>query len=126
MHEFQKKQGLRKRMYSTPVLLILFIVTILSFRGAYTMMVKERVSLAQTNKLSAEYANLKIREGELSLEFERLKTMSGIEEEIKSKFNVAKAGEMVAVIVDNEDEGSTTTPKKLPWWKRFLGGIIGK
>ncbi len=126
MKELQKKHVFRSKIYSLPVLFALFVVAVLSFRGAYSMIEKERGSLAQAKELSAEYEKLKVREAELSLEFERLKTMPGIEEEIKSKFNVAKVGEMVAVIVDDEDNEPTTTPEKLPWWKRIWGGIIGE
>lgn len=113
-------------MYSLPVLFVLLVLAVLSFRGAYVMMAKEKESLAKTKELSAKYERLKVREGELSLEFERLKTMPGIEEEIKSKFNVAKVGEMVAVIVDEENKVPTTTSEKVSWWKRFWGGIIGE
>lgn len=124
MKELQNKQVLRNKIYSLPVLATLLLVAVLTVRGAHQMVVKERFSKAESENLVIELEKLTIREGELKKETEKLETSAGIEEEIKSKFNVAKAGEFVAVIVDRKTIESTTTPEKLSWWKRFWSGII--
>jgi len=67
---------------------------------------------------------MKAREGVLSGEIDKLQTPSGIEEEIKSKFNVAKEGERVAVIVDRPEDVATTTSEIKPWYKRLWDDII--
>lgn len=44
------------------------------------------------------------REESLREEIERLSTERGIEEEVRSKFEVGKEGEEVVIIVDNPDD----------------------
>jgi len=48
------------------------------------------------------FDDIKKREGNLESQIETLKTPEGIEEEIRSKFNVVKPGEQVILIVPEE------------------------
>ncbi len=126
MLELQKRQKLRRRLYSLPVLLGLLFLVIFVSRGAYGIFLKERASALEVEALEAKIGTLVQREGTLKYEVEKLETDSGIEEEIKSKFNVARAGEHVALIVERGEVEASTTPETPSWWKRFWGGIIGQ
>lgn len=130
MRELEHRQKLKKRMYSLPVLGILLLVTIAIGRGAYALLVKERDSARDARLLAEKVQTLTLREKQLTDEIAKLNTEAGIEEEIKSKFNVARAGEHVAVIVDKPASTASTTPEKAPWWKRlyylFGDAIIGE
>jgi cell division protein FtsB len=125
MRELEQRQKMRRKLYSLPALAILFIVAVAMVRGAYAMLVKERESAKGAENLAAEVAALSERETLLLRELEKLETPAGIEEEIKSKFNVAKEGELVAVIVDRPEDEATTTPEKKSWFKRFWDDIMG-
>ena len=89
-------------------------------------MQKERTSAKEAELLQAKVVALAEREAVLRDEIGRLETSAGVEEEIKSKFNVAKEGERVAIIVDRPQEVATTTPTPSPWYKRLWDGIVGK
>ena len=59
---------------------------------------------------------LKSRSNELESRINKLATVSGIEEEIRTKFSVAKMGEnMVVVVADDESKMSTTSQKNSFW-----------
>ena len=68
-----------------------------------------------------ELSSLEQRDKELSSRIDRLKTDRGLEEEIRKKFNVAKDGEGVVIIVpksstssdENDDDG------KFGFWNRL-------
>lgn len=126
MREFEKKQKFRNRLYSLPALALLLLVTIGMTRGAYNFIVKERESRREALALAAKVETLQKREEILMEESKKLRTEGGIEEEIKSKFNVARAGERVALIVDSEVGEVATTTEELPWWKRTWNAIIGR
>lgn len=116
---------MKRRLYSLPVLLVLFVVMLACVRGAYLLMKKERQSARDARELQAKVVELGEREETLKAEIESLHTESGIEEEIKSRYNVAKPGELVAVIIDR-DAATSTEPQRLPWYKRLWNAIIGQ
>ena len=126
MLELQRKQKLKRKIYSLPVLLGLLLIAIFTSRGAYIIMSKERGSSKEVMALGQKIGALAEREEKLKYEVDKLETDSGIEEEIKSKFNVARAGEHVALIVERQDGEASTTEEEPSWWKRFWGGIIGQ
>ncbi len=125
MKEFGKRQFLRRKAYSWPVLVILLIFTILSVKGSFGLMAKKSGSIEEVEILNQKKVELEEREIFLIKELESLNTEAGLEREIKSKFNVARAGEQVALITETKIE-PTTTPQKLPWWKKWWGGIISR
>ena len=112
-------------MYSTPTIVGLFIITIFLAKGAYSLLLTERKSAEKAEALALKVNSLTEREMFLKAEIARLHTEDGIEEEIKSKYNVAKPGELVALIVDTRDR-ATTTEEEIPWWKRLWGAIIAR
>ncbi|MBX4195362.1 hypothetical protein KW796_00120 [Candidatus Parcubacteria bacterium] len=126
MRELEQRQKLRRRLYSLPALAILLAITAGLVRGAYTLILKERESASDARLLAAKVGILTEREEVLSAEIEKLETPAGVEEEIKSKFNVAKEGERVAVIVDRPESSTTTEPQKESWFKRLWADIIGR
>ncbi|MHB1330423.1 MAG: FtsB family cell division protein [Minisyncoccota bacterium] len=123
MRELEKRQKMRRRMYSTPVIIGLLVVTIFLVKGAYSLLLTERRSAEKAEILALKVSSLALREEFLKSEIARLNTEAGIEEEIKSKYNVARPGELVALIVDDTERASTTE-EEASWWKRFWDAII--
>ena len=70
---------------------------------------------------SRELQNIQDREVFLNSEINRLSTDEGVEEEIRSKYSVAKPGEELIVIVGTTSTTSATTTKGESLWNKFLG-----
>ena len=106
MREFQERQHMqrkiRRRIYSKTSLFILFCFLILTARGVLNVYAKERESRNDLNRVQVQQRQLATRAASVRESNDRLKTPEGIETEIRSKFDVAKDGEGVIVIVDKE------------------------
>jgi len=121
MFDFQQKRKFKKVIYSRVTILILFILVLLLANSTYKIYQKERLSLADYNQTKKEYDSLNGRQTMLDSEIARLKTENGIEEEIRSKFSVAKPGETVVVVVDSSSSSSTDENiSNNSWWQNFL------
>src|SRR5690349_8289223 len=118
MKELQRKQRIKRRLYSLPILALMLIITVFFVHGAYTVMKKEYLSAKYVEDLQAKVVDLSDRQVELTKSTARLETEEGIDEEIKSKFSVSKEGEHVAVIVDRPEAKAATTTTEKPWYKR--------
>ncbi len=103
MQEFREKRRLRELLYSRPSLIILFILVLFAGRGVFHMYEKYAQAAVDKRGVESQVALLSAREDFLVSEVERLKTPTGIEQEIRQKFNVKKEGEQVAVIVEPKD-----------------------
>ncbi len=125
MKELQRKQKIRRNLYSTPSLIILFVITIFIFKGAVKIVNKERESSSRLGNLEEQVASMKLREEELKGGIAHLETEEGIKDEIRERFSVISAGEEVAVIVDEKRVATSTDTSGWPWYKRFWNAIIG-
>jgi hypothetical protein len=61
--------------------------------------------------------DLRERDEELSQKMEKLKTPEGVEEEIRTKFGVAKENENVVIIVNEDSNAKASTTKTSLWQK---------
>lgn len=105
------------------LLLLLLVVLSNSTRKVYNKKVETEKVLA---RMQEESGQLEERKKILEENLSRIQTDEGLEFEIRKKFNVARAGESVAIIV--EEESTTTTSDVSPslWqkFKNFLSGIF--
>lgn len=124
MKELQKKQKIKRRLYSIPSLLFLLIIALLLARGAVGVINKERESSRQAKELEDRMTSLTAREQELKEGIENLKTEEGIRDEIKERFSVTQEGEYVAVIVDDRRSATSTDDENLTWYKKLWRVII--
>jgi cell division protein FtsB len=125
MRELQEKQKMRKRLYSTPVLILLVFVTVLFIRGTYIVFTKKASSATYVKALSIKTDALHKKQTELEANIASLKTESGLEKEVKEKYNVAKEGEHVVILIDKTASSTGDMEEKLPWYKKFWNVIIG-
>jgi cell division protein FtsB len=118
MREFQDRQKNRRRLYSKTTIAILVILLILMARSTWNIYQKEQES--QQNKLEAnkELAVVQARHDLLQSQINRLQTPAGQEEEIRQKYQVAKPGEDMVVIID-----STTTSTSTPVQQGVFSGL---
>ncbi len=124
MKELQKKQKIRRIMYSIPSLILLSIIAFLLAKGAVGVMDKKRDSSELSRNLSEEAVALTLREQQLKEEVARLQTEEGVEDEIRERFSVTQEGEFVAVIVDSRNVSTSTDTSMLPWYKRLWNVIM--
>jgi cell division protein FtsB len=123
MKEFQRKQKIRKRLYSIPALVILFIILALIVRGTLEVMHKVRVSREHVRVLEEKALALTLRSQELEEGIANLDTEDGVMKELKEKFNVIEEGERVVVVVDEEAQDPSDEAKSQSWmgniWTSF-------
>jgi len=124
MRELHQKQIIKRRLYSVPVLVVLFIVTGLAIRSTYNIVKKYQESAGHVNILEQKIGNLIDREQQLKNDIFRLGTDEGVDKEIKEKFNVVKDGGKVAIMIDEDDRINSTTTITSTWYKRFWDAII--
>ena len=119
--DFQQKRKIRNIMYSKVTLVILLVLAIFLARGAWGIFIKAQNSRSDLKETSKEYTDLETRKEILTNNIAELKTGEGIEAEIRSKYSVAKNGEVNIVIVDknatNTNDENTSSGS---FWSRIL------
>ena len=98
------------RVYSKAALLGVCILILFLGKGVYDIYGRERESAKLRADSEQKMAALLAQKANLSSEVEKLGSEAGIEEKIRSKFNVAKPGENVVLIVNDATTTATTTP----------------
>lgn len=118
-----KHRRLLKRLYSKTTAIILIIILLLLIDGTWKVFQKERASRSNLNRAQNQLASLNQRHDALSEDISHLKTSQGIENEIRSKYEVAKPGEQVLIIVDKNGATSTDDSGGVlkRWWEKFTG-----
>lgn len=102
--EFYEKRKLKRIVYTRAAVVLLLMPTLLLAYATYNAFLKERQTAQRREAIAAELGALEKREQALQEEIERLSTDRGIEEEIRSKFDVGRKGEKLIVIVEPEQE----------------------
>jgi cell division protein FtsB len=123
MKEFQHGNESERKGYSKWVLLVLFVLIVLVGRGLLSISAKQMSSSEEMDLVEAKRAELQERYNNLSGRVGELNTNEGMEREIRSKFDVAKPGETVIMVVDKEIpapiQKETSIIKKL--WNDVVG-----
>jgi cell division protein FtsB len=121
MLEFRKKNQIRKVLYSPIIVLILAILFVILFRGAWGVYKKDKLSHYNLDQEKKELDKIMKRQESLETALAYLSTDRGVESEIRSKFRAVKQGEKISVIIDDEkpEATSSTTTKKSFWYKIF-------
>ncbi|OGT67904.1 MAG: hypothetical protein A3H43_06570 [Gammaproteobacteria bacterium RIFCSPLOWO2_02_FULL_42_9] len=109
MREFEHRRKVRKILSSPWVLLPLAVILFFLIRGTWNIYVKNRDSAVELRLSKERLVRLEERQRTLSTGIEKLNTESGIEAEIRDRFQMAKEGEQAIVIVDTPDR-----PVQLP------------
>lgn len=100
MREFQEKHRIKQKIYSKTVLFILLCILVLTARGVLNVYAKEKESRKDLEQVQKQEALLATRAVDMQEHSDHIRTESGVEAEIRSKFDVAKQGEGVIVLVD--------------------------
>ena len=106
MFDFHEKRKIRSFLYSKTVFVLLLILIILLSISAYN-----RFKVAQDTKKRLEERRddleaLETRAEILDSKVEYLEDARGIEEELRNRFDVAKEGEQVIIIIDDDRQNA--------------------
>lgn len=125
MFDFHEKRKMRELLYSKPAIALLLALTILLCISAYNRYEIAEETKQKLEAKQAELDSLEARTKTLEAQVHYLKDDRGVEEELRSRFDVAKEGEDVVVLVDEPDkggnQGATTTqdPPKPSFFERL-------
>lgn len=122
MIEFQRKKKTR-RYFNSPILtaVLILVLVFLVFSGRNIFLKKKGVDY-QYDLANSESRSVQDEKVFLSEEIKHMSTDRGIEEEIRKKFGVAEEGEMMAVIIEPEDNGvqAVSPDEEKGFWSKFL------
>lgn len=104
MFDFHEKRKIRSILYSKVTVLFLVLLT-----GLLSFSVYNRFTVAEDMKVKleakrAELEELQTRATLLESKVEYLENERGLEEELRSRFDVVKEGEQVIILVDTEEK----------------------
>lgn len=119
----RKPNKLQRVVYSIPFLAILVGLTVVVAISAWNMYQTNQETEETVERLRTEHQELSQREDVVTDEALNISTERGLEEEIREKFSVAKEGERVIVLVDDQDQATTTTDTEPSWWQELLAHI---
>lgn len=123
----REKNPLARILYSKITLVFILIACVFLAMSVYERFTIEREMAERRHEAETERAALIERKQELTEKVEYLSAERGIEAEMRNNFDVAREGEQVVVIIDDEptDRATTaamhntaTTTKS--FWSRFL------
>jgi cell division protein FtsB len=82
----------------------------------------QKISVDDYTSVKKDYDSLNGRKAMLTSEINKLNTDGGVDEEIMSKFNVAKPGETVVTVIDATDTSqSAGNSSQGSFWSNFFG-----
>ena len=126
MSALLKKPWWKKPGYTRLVLAFLVLLCILMAMSVFNRFTIERDMAARRATVEAELSELKDRQATLEAKVEYLREERGVEAEIRKHFDVAKEGEQVVVLLEDErqesDESSTVAAEgeRQSWWRSLL------
>ena len=122
MTENRERKRFWNIFYSPLALIVLLVIFLLLARSAWRVYGHEKTSAADRMRVENELALANQRAMLLKTQVDNLKTKQGVDDEIRSKFNVVKENEGVAVIVTGTSGVSTSTipAEERSWWQKMF------
>ncbi|MEQ1500285.1 MAG: hypothetical protein ABL917_02875 [Parcubacteria group bacterium] len=117
MLDIQQKRKVRGFMYHRATSAVLFVIVLFALHSTWSVY-KKKIDSEELKAISVSQVDLlKKRETDLISKIDKLATVYGVEEEIRSKFSVAKEGEsMVVIVPDDKQKASSTSQKEGIWY----------
>lgn len=118
----------KRRRYPKLLLLVMFVAFILITKGVFSVYAKEKESRSEIARIEGERNEIQKRYEVIQEQDDALKSDTGVEAEIRSKFDVVRPGEGVIVIVEKDmpiiEEDKRGILKK--FWDSVKGVFGGK
>ena len=118
-----KQSGKWKRV---TVFYLLVVVLVMLLNSLFNVYEKKKAAEETLVKMESDLKELGEREKYLGSYLDRLSTKEGVEFEVKRKFNVAEAGESVAIIIDEQTNSKDSNVPQTKWqrFKGFWSGLF--
>ncbi len=121
MIPFQERKKIRAIIYSKVFLIILVLILFGVGQGAWRVHKKADIARTERDFVAQSFADITVRTDELQSRLARIKSPTGIEEEIRQKFTVARQGEEVVIIVDeNKEKDNNREVPTINFWQRMV------
>ncbi|HRH27133.1 MAG TPA: septum formation initiator family protein [Parcubacteria group bacterium] len=119
MLDIQQKRRFRNFVYNRVTLGFLLVIVLLALHSTWRVYLKKRESVEMMESSYLRLSELEKRDMDLELKINKLNTVSGLEEEIRSKFSVAKDNENTVIIVREEGASSSEIVEKESFWSKI-------
>jgi len=106
------------------VIVALVLIALLG-KETFDLYKKERQARLKRAEAEAEYAEVLARGAFLDERLDLLATSEGQEAELRERFGVAKEGERVIILVDEEPTADISDTKGLGWWQK-IKSVFGR
>lgn len=100
MATFQQRRDPMRLMWRRVLAVVLLVILAIAVRGVWGVYKKSQESRELKIEAEATLSDLQTREKELRADIANLKSDRGVEAELRERYDLAKEGESVVVIVD--------------------------
>lgn len=104
MFDFHEKRKMKAILYSKVVFVLLILLAILLSVSVYNRFIVVQGTKVRLDERKEDLEALEMRAGVLQEKVDYLENERGIEEELRNRFDVAKEGEQVIVILEDKDK----------------------
>ncbi|OGI63675.1 hypothetical protein A2914_03005 [Candidatus Nomurabacteria bacterium RIFCSPLOWO2_01_FULL_41_21] len=125
MRNFQQKDRFWRILESWPILIILSVLVFLFAFGIINFLGKMRETAHNKRVVEAEVLELETRKEKLQNDIENLRTDEGKEKIFREDYGLAKEGEGVIVVVEEEGGKDESQNNKKGFWV-FLKNLFRK
>jgi cell division protein FtsB len=123
MHDFRQRQRTRRLLSSNITIIALCIVIALLGREVWGIYMKEQRARESLLRAQTQYDSLQERSEFLESELALLNNDAGVESKLRERYGIAKPGEKVIMLID--EEGTTTPPEPdSGWWKKLWSWLF--
>jgi len=110
----------KRWVFSLPTAVILLVLVVLVGQASWNMYQTYRQTSDRLQRLQNERNELIARRESAQQAAAQVTTNRGLREEIREKFSVAKPGERVIVLNENQSNQATTTKsQESSWWQKL-------
>jgi len=102
MFDFHEKRKIRSFLYSKTVFVLLLLLTILLSISAYNRFTVAKETKERLDERRTDLEALEMRADVLDAKVQYLENDRGVEEELRNRFDVAREGEQVIIILDDK------------------------
>lgn len=118
MLEFRERQKRRRLLSSNLLIFGLCILVVIVAKETWDLYTKEQHARELLENAEARQESLGEREAFLTSELSSLNDAEGVEGELRERFGIAKPGEKVIMLIDEEATTTFEEPDK-GWWARL-------
>ncbi len=116
-----QKRKIKSVLYNKTTLFCLLLLVLYAIYSTFSVVIKKRESERLLSISEEQLTLLEERKAEIDSKINHLGTAAGLEAEIRSRFNMAKEGENVAIVVSTSEKKASSTPQKKTMWQRLFG-----